>query len=761
MATSKRRGRHGGLCAICHGADEASNPLRASGAGNDKKMVERWSKHFTTISDNWVIGGLRWNHKLAVCGLCHVSGPELEAIPDHVAKVVAAQDKCEPKPPPPCTAVVAHTSSSSSSSSSLVWCSHVDLSSGIETRPSPSEKRVKPEMEPPFPRQVAATRELTYGGALPSMSGSLSELAAVLPRAAPPAEHPTALVHVAAPNLELVLHGGSSCPFLAEQDREELQAYGWEAADFLAVHSAMVNLAHREDTREELLSRFEISASAIDLTRQQQTTNQVHAKRAHAVALQRGVKGRELASVAPLSDAVLAKLRERASAVISFTVAADDDRWVLACGSPRDDCLAHTAKIKCAGIDHLFGGERGTRRRRGRSASGIQVAYSRIRAALDAIAEQQLMGMARVRALSAQTKTYILFWIVLGCAMHDVEAYGWLAPRSRELASINGVGGSNWQPGRGRAWLDHNMVLLDAAFCGADCTHKKPEIAVAHGYECFFDMILAHAPLLQALLKASKLRRVRLDVASAGFILVWSITLERISLHTILKQSIDELKTLSRETDYFYACTKLVVSFIVVKPDGGYMNMGANSLKLAGILVLMRVETSFGIFFVERVYEVVGGPPIHLAGSHLPINMIALMIPGADEAAKEAELRYRRATSMALLEQMARLEESSYESALGLRELSDERDARAVGDSEKLAAWRRRSNIKWTPFELRDEYDRVLAAALAEDDEGRYSKLLLTGPSDVDDEDEKTEVGDDFEIAETASAGPRRCSRFC
>jgi hypothetical protein len=69
--------------------------------------------------------------------------------------------------------------------------------------------------------------------------------------------------------------------------------------------------------------------------------------------------------------------------------------------------------------------------------------------------------------------------------------------------------------------------------------------------------------------------------------------------------------------------------------------------------------------------------------------------------------------------------------------------------------------VKWTPFELRDEYDRVLAAALAEDDEGRYSKLLLTGPSDVDDEDEKTEVGDDFEIAETASAGPRRCSRFC
>ena len=96
------------------------------------------------------------------------------------------------------------------------------------------------------------------------------------------------------------------------------------------------------------------------------------------------------------------------------------------------------------------------------------------------------------------------------------------------------------------------------------------------------------------LIKHSGYRRWRFDVASTGFLLVWSVVFERCPTSRLLGLTLEELRTLGVQDDFFVTCPKLVLSFVVVKLGGGYKNEGKNSLLLSGVLCMVLVETSFG-----------------------------------------------------------------------------------------------------------------------------------------------------------------------
>ena len=282
----------------------------------------------------------------------------------------------------------------------------------------------------------------------------------------------------------------------------------------------------------------------------------------------------------------------------------------------------------------------------------------------------------------------------------------------------------------------------------------------------------------QVLIKESGYRRWRFDVASAGFLLVWSVVFERCSTSRLFGLTLAELRVLSVEEDFFVTCPKLALAFIVVKVGGGYTK-GKNDLLLSGVLCMVLVETSFGYFFLERVYE--ADRAIHLAGSHLPGGMLAYMIPGETEADKRTVLNTRRTAACNALE--ARRRGATLES-VGARRL-DASDERAHGDAATLHGWAERSGIEYTLVgDLRDAFDALVMSLVASDERksaqllarvllptlGSHGEMLVrtradggdgatqVGGNEDDGYDTLTQVGDDLEA--TAIIGPRRCSRF-
>ena len=307
-------------------------------------------------------------------------------------------------------------------------------------------------------------------------------------------------------------------------------------------------------------------------------------------------------------------------------------------------------------------------------------------------------------------------------------------------------------------------------------------------------------------------------MASTGFLLVWSVVFERCPTSRLLGLTLEELRTLGVQDDFFVTCPKLVLSFVVVKVGGGYKNEGKNSLLLPGVLCMVLVETSFGYFFLERVYE--ADRHIHLAGSHLPGGMLAYvrhgahnhgvacsarapchppddrslglesrtcfqMLPGETEAEKRTVLNARRSAACDALDAWRR--GAAPEAVQGLRRM-DAIDERAHGDKETLRRWADFSGIQYTLIpDLRDAYDALVASIRIEG--GRTNMQLLARVSlptlsmhagtlslalartnddgdgatqvrgDEDGDDALTQTGGD-DLGLTAIEGPRRSERF-
>ena len=237
----------------------------------------------------------------------------------------------------------------------------------------------------------------------------------------------------------------NSCAFLTPASRAAMAAHGWQAAHFAAAGQLILELL-------ELL----------------------HTPAGVQVAARFAVELRSIADLPLVLEGLHETLDERerqrkyaaASGVISFPMRREgDERTVHICGSPRDDCAAHTAKIKASNVKHCYGGD-GERQCRSRSAAAIQEAYQFVLArtrALDAVLVKHATGHELLAAHDDEVLLYIGIKIAMSLPMHDRRTWQRLPASVRsDLASVNGVGGGSWQsPGRERAWLDDGESWQD------------------------------------------------------------------------------------------------------------------------------------------------------------------------------------------------------------------------------------------------------------------------------------------------------------
>ena len=135
----------------------------------------------------------------------------------------------------------------------------------------------------------------------------------------------------------------------------------------------------------------------------------------------------------------------------------------------------------------------------------------------------------------------------------------------------------------------------------------------AHGYGDFAEMALKEVNMLRLVvndLPAEGERGepvvwdIRFDVASPGFLFTWAIVLER-NVPSLLGYTLEDVKALAENNDFFLGCPKLALAILSVKADGGFGECPRWQCCIVGILVLMRVhcERSRTVRFVERVYE--------------------------------------------------------------------------------------------------------------------------------------------------------------
>lgn len=152
-------------------------------------------------------------------------------------------------------------------------------------------------------------------------------------------------------------------------------------------------------------------------------------------------------------------------------------------------------------------------------------------------------------------------------------------------------------------------------------------------------MILDHVEDLEVLLDklTSDSHRLRLDVASRLFILVWALAFKVVPPSFLVGKSLDQLKASVSVRDPMRELMKIAIGCIYT--TNGYAASDTNLRKykwcFLGFHVIMMLERNGRIFFVERVVQVRNA---HGSGSHLAENLLtAAARGGAPEVAARRE----------------------------------------------------------------------------------------------------------------------------